>query len=305
MSEQRTTQAAKKTAGLPLRNGVAPSFFIIPAGYRGPLQEFLTARFPEVSGATWISRMARGEVLDERNHAMQPETLCRPNSKISYYREVETEFRIPFEENILHVDEHLLVVDKPHFLPVTPGGRFLQETLLVRLRQKTGLAHLTPIHRLDRETAGVMLFSHNPATRGIYQSLFQQRAVAKVYEALAGRLSGVTFPLTYRSRMVEGTPFFRMREVPGEANSETIVTTLEQRGDLVLYRLEPLTGRKHQLRLHLASLGIPILNDAFYPDALPCKADDVSAPLKLLARSVAFTDPLSGVARYYASARQL
>ena len=305
MSEQRTTQGKKQTVGLPLRKGVAPSFFIIPAGYRGPLLELLTERFPAVASATWINRMARGEVLDERNHAMQPESLCRPNSKISYYREVETEFRIPFAEHILHVDEHLLVVDKPHFLPVTPTGRFLQESLLVRLRQKTGLAHLTPIHRLDRETAGVMLFSHNPATRGIYQSLFQQRAVAKVYEALAGRLPGVTFPFTYRSRMVDGTPFFRMREVPGEANSETIVTALEQRGDHVLYRLEPLTGRKHQLRLHLASLGIPILNDAFYPDALPCKADDVSAPLKLLARSVAFTDPLSGAARHYASSRQL
>jgi tRNA pseudouridine32 synthase/23S rRNA pseudouridine746 synthase len=115
----------------------------------------------------------------------------------------------------------------------------------------------------------------------------------------------VTFPLTYRSRMVDGTPFFRMREVAGEVNSETVITPLEQHGAHVLYQLEPVTGRKHQLRLHLASLGIPIVNDAFYPDALPCKADDVSAPLKLLARSLSFTDPLDGALRYYASARQL
>jgi len=291
--------------GLPMRNGVAPSFVAIPAGCRHPLLDFLIERFPAVAETTWIARIERGEVLDDRHNVLRADSQCRPNTKVFYYRELEAETRIPFDEIILHIDDDLLVVDKPHFLPVTPSGRFLQETLLVRLRQKTGLAHLTPIHRLDRETAGVMLFSHNPATRGIYQSLFQQRAVSKVYEALAGPLPGAVFPLVYRSRMVDGTPFFRMQEAPGVANSETIITPLEQRGDQVLYQLEPVTGRKHQLRLHLSSLGIPIVNDAFYPDALPCKADDVSAPLKLLARSVAFTDPLSGAARYYASARQL
>jgi tRNA pseudouridine32 synthase/23S rRNA pseudouridine746 synthase len=305
MDEVRIAGHETPAGGLPMRNGVAPSFVAIPAGCRRPLLDFLLERFPAVTGATWIARIERGEVLDDRYNVLRPDSLCRPNTKVFYYRELEAETRIPFDEIILHIDDDLLVVDKPHFLPVTPSGRFLQETLLVRLRQKTGLAHLTPIHRLDRETAGVMLFSHNPATRGIYQSLFQQRAVSKVYEALAGPLPGVAFPLVYRSRMVDGTPFFRMREAPGVANSETVITPLEQRGDQVLYQLEPITGRKHQLRLHLSSLGIPIVNDAFYPDALPCKADDVSAPLKLLARSVAFTDPLSGAARYYASSRQL
>lgn len=305
MAEGPPARREQGAGGLPVRNGVAASFVAIPADCRRGLLDFLLERFPAVDGATWIARIARGEVLDERNNVMRADTPCRPNTKVFYYRELDAETPIPFEETILHQDAHLLVVDKPHFLPVVPSGRFLQETLLVRLRRKTGLMDLTPIHRLDRETAGVMLFSHNPATRGIYQSLFQQRAILKEYEALAGTLRGVTFPLTYRSRMVDGTPFFRMREAPGEANSETVITPLEQRGEHVLYRLEPLTGRKHQLRLHMASLGIPIVNDAFYPDALPCKGDDLSTPLKLLARSLRFTDPLDGAARHFTSLRQL
>ncbi len=164
---------------------------------------------------------------------------------------------------------------------------------------------LTPIHRLDRETAGVVIFSRREASRGTYQSLFQKRSVAKVYEALAAPLAGARFPLLHQSRMVEGEPFFRMREVPGEPNSETVIEVIEARGELVLYRLRPHTGRQHQLRVHLSALGIPILNDAFYPDALPCKGDDFSRPLQLLARSIAFADPLTSAPRYFESARRL
>jgi tRNA pseudouridine32 synthase/23S rRNA pseudouridine746 synthase len=198
--------------------------------------------------------------------------------RIWYYRELDEETPIPFEERILFQDEHLLVVDKPHFLPMIPTGRFLHETLLVRLKRKLELPHLTPIHRLDRETAGVVIFSHNLATRGTYQSMFQKRSIRKVYEALAPALEGRDFPFTYRSRMVDGEKFFVMKEEEGEPNSETLVELIERRGGLARYRLHPHTGRKHQLRLHLASLGVPILNDDFYPVALPCKGDDFSSP---------------------------
>lgn len=288
-----------------MRDGVSPSYLWLPAGQWTNLLEFLVERFPDVGVDVWMSRMARGEVVDADGHRLAPASPYRRGMRIFYYREIEQETPIPFEEHILHLDNDILVADKPHFLPVIPSGRFLHETLLVRLKRRTGLQHLTPIHRIDRETAGIVVFSHNPDTRGTYQSMFQKRVMTKVYEALAGTLAGADYPFTYRSRMVEGTPFFRMREVAGTPNSETRIDLLASRGDVSLYRLHPLTGRKHQLRVHLASLGIPILNDAFYPEAQPCKADDLSRPLKLLARSIAFQDPISGQERHFESARTL
>jgi tRNA pseudouridine32 synthase/23S rRNA pseudouridine746 synthase len=293
------------TAPLPLRDGIAPSYVWLPAGAWSYLLDFLVQRFPHIDADTWKARMARGEVVDAQGQRLVPDSPYRHGMCVFYYRELEGETPIPYEEIILHQDAHLLVVDKPHFLPVTPSGRFLHETLLVRLKRKTGLSHLTPIHRLDRETAGVIVFSHRPDTRGLYQALFREKAVTKIYEAFAPHLPGATFPFTYRSRLVRGQAFFRTEEAAGEPNSETQIDVLARHGEFSLYALRPITGKKHQLRVHLASLGIPIVNDAFYPEALPCKGDDFSLPLQLLARSIAFTDPVSGQARLFASTRQL
>jgi tRNA pseudouridine32 synthase/23S rRNA pseudouridine746 synthase len=290
---------------LPMRDGVAPSYLYLPEGQWPDLITFMAARFPDVTEASWRERMARHEVVDGDGKVLAPHSAFKRGLRIFYYRELEAETPIPFKEEILFMDQHLVVVDKPHFLPMIPTGRFLHETLLVRLKAQLELPHLTPIHRLDRETAGVVIFSHNLDTRGKYQSMFQKRVVKKVYEALAGPIAGRDFPFTYKSRMVDGDKFFVMREEEGEPNSETLIEVLERRGDIVRYRLHPHTGRKHQLRLHLSSLGAPILNDAFYPVALPCKGDDFSAPLQLLARSISFDDPLTSQKRTFTSERTL
>jgi len=293
------------SAPLPIRDGVAPSYLWLPQGDWENMLSFLVARFPLVGAADWIDRMARGEVVTGDGVKLHPGSQFRRGMRIFYYRELERETTIPFEEQILFRDEHLVVVDKPHFLPMIPSGRFLQETLLVRLKKKLALDDLSPIHRLDRETAGVVIFSVQQGSRGAYQSLFQKREVEKVYEALAAPLTGRDFPFVYRSRMVEGEPFFRMQEVEGEPNSETVIDVIERRADATLYRLRPHTGRKHQLRVHMAALGVPIINDPFYPVALPCKQDDVSQPLQLLARAIAFIDPLTGQRRQFESLRAL
>ena len=291
---------------LPDVDGVAPSRQTLPAGGRwATVLDFLSERHAAVGAQVWAARMREGRVVDEAGQRLTPESPYRAGACVYYYREPARETRVPFEERILHQDEHLLVADKPHFLAVAPAGRFLRETLLVRLKKRTGLDTLAPVHRLDRETAGLVVFSVNPSTRGAYASLFQRREVSKVYEALSRVRPALDFPFTRRSRIVAGEPFFVMKEVEGEPNSETRVDVLRTRADGTLYEARPLTGRKHQVRLHLAALGAPILNDRFYPEVLKEAPEDFDAPLKLLARAVAFRDPLTGRERYFESEREL
>jgi len=292
-------------APLPFIEGVGPSCQWLPAGPWKTVLDFFKEQYPHVHATTWKARMAKGQVLDETGRRVDEETAFRVGACIFYYRELEDEPPIPFRERVLYQDEHILVADKPHFLPVIPSGRFLQETLLVRLRKQLANEALTPIHRLDRETAGVVLFSLNSKIRGEYTALFRDRQVRKVYEALAPTLEEPDFPITRRSRVVQGEPFFRMKEVSGVANSETHISVISTRGSVSLYQLLPITGRKHQLRLHLAALGIPVINDKLYPALTPTPDDDFSKPLKLLAKSISFRDPLSGREHYFESSTQL
>ncbi|MFC7861556.1 RluA family pseudouridine synthase [Arthrobacter koreensis] len=279
---------------LPVRNGVNATRLRLPA--EGPWTtafDYVLERFGHVNPQGIADRFDRGEVVSIGGVPLDRTTPLTEHTFIWYYRELPPEERLPVEINILHQDENLLVVDKPHFLPTTPGGMYVAESALVRLRVALGIPDLIPMHRLDRMTAGVLLFSTNPDTRGKYQVLFEKRRIEKEYEAVAPVRSDLELPAIVRSRMIKSRTYLLAQEVPGEPNAETRVELMEQSGGFGRYRLLPHTGKTHQLRVHMASLGIGILNDPFYPVLLEQAPDDFSKPLQLLARSIQFTDPLT------------
>ena len=282
-------------------DGLAASTLQLPPGAWPTVLDCLCERFPAVTRAQWLARMARGRVVDNAGRRVTANTPHRVGLEVHYYREVPDEPPIPFEEVVLHADADLLVADKPHFLPVAPTGAHAHETLLGRLVRRTGNPALAPLHRIDRETAGLVLFSTNPNSRAQYQALFRERRLEKHYEAIARPLPGVAFPSTRCSRMVAGEPFFRMQEVEGPANSETRIDVAAREDGRWRYALIPVTGRKHQLRVHMAALGAPIANDRLYPSVRPRATGDYSAPLQLLAKRVSFIDPISGLERGFSS----
>jgi len=267
--------------------------------------DFLVQRFPQQPRALWMQRMAQGDVVDEHGGAVGVERAYQARLRLYYYRSIDAEPRIPFDEAVLHQDAHLVVVDKPHFLPVVPSGRYLQETVLVRLKRKLGIDALVPLHRIDRDTAGLVLFSVQPETRGVYHALFREHRIRKTYEAIAPYRGDLALPLTRSSRMVESAHFMQQCEVAGEPNTTTHIRLLETRGDWARYELEPVTGHRHQLRVHMNALGLPILGDGIYPHLTPEGHTDTARPLQLLARTIVFTDPLTGQARQFDTHRRL
>jgi tRNA pseudouridine32 synthase/23S rRNA pseudouridine746 synthase len=291
------------TVPLPVRDGVGPSVIVLPRGHWHTILDFLDEKFPQVSRQEIIARMQRGDIRDANGAAVCADARYRAEIKLYYYREIIDEIRLPFMEEVLFEDELLVVADKPHFLPVTPGGRYLQETLLVRLKRKLGIDALAPMHRIDRETAGLVVFTKQSATRGRYQSLFERREVFKMYEAWAGWREGLALPMIYRSRIEQGHHFMRMQESdsPSEPNSETLISLIDRAGPFGRYALTPKTGKKHQLRLHLAALGIPIVNDQIYPIHRPSVEEDFSRPLQLLAAQISFNDPVTGAPREFST----
>ena len=286
-------------------SGLPASRLQLPAGAWATVLDCLCAHFPRTTRESWEDRMSRGRVLDAAGGRIAPTHPFRPGLEIRYFRAPGPELPDPFEETIVHADAHLVVVDKPHFLAVAPTGSYLEQTLLARLVRRLANTELAPLHRIDRDTAGLVAFSADPASRGSYQALWRQGRIEKSYECIAAPLPGLAFPLVRRTRLGRGEPFHRMRELPGAPNSETRIQVLERGAGEWRYRLSPTTGRKHQLRVHMSALGAAIRNDPLYPQLSERHVGDFERPLQLLARSLAFDDPLDGRPRCFSSTRTL
>jgi tRNA pseudouridine32 synthase/23S rRNA pseudouridine746 synthase len=319
---------------LPVRNGVNATRLRLPdAGPWETALDYMMHRWGHIDPQGIEDRFDAGEIVGEAGVVLDRTTPLQNHTFIWYYRTLPAETRIPVELSILHQDDHLLVVDKPHFLPTTPGGTYIQESALVRLRNQLGLPDLIPMHRLDRMTAGILLLSTNPETRGKYQVLFEKRQVQKEYECVSAAdpapgHPAVDFPVVVRNRMTKSRSYLLAEVIDGEPNAETRIErlrTFDAAGTdagrdvsdtsgsgpdggsrhRALYRLEPHSGKTHQLRVHMASLGLGIVNDAFYPELLDKAPDDYTKPLQLLARGIRFVDPISGLPVEYRSGLNL
>ncbi|WP_094979446.1 pseudouridine synthase [Rhodococcus pyridinivorans] len=292
-------------APLPVRDGLNPTRLRLPENPSWEtIAEFLLTRFPNDT-ARIAEKIESGEVVVQDGTAVTFSTPYVPREFVYLYRDPPAEPRVPFEIDVLHRDENLLVVDKPHFLATTPRGSWVTETAVVRLRKDLDLPELSPVHRLDRLTAGVLVFTVRREARRAYQMLFDRRLVEKEYEAIASAAPRLDFPREVRSRIVKERGVLQAREVDGPVNAVTSIELVDTADDRARYRLRPETGRTHQLRVHMNSLGIPILGDNLYPEVYELEPQDYSNPLQLLARSLSFHDPITGRPTRFVSRRNL
>ena len=280
----------------------SPSLVFLPKAKFETVLEFLVDRFPQVSKDLWLDRMSRGKVSFQDGELVDETTAYRWECKLQYFREVEEEKEIPFHETVLYEDEHIIIADKPHFLPVHPAGQFIEQTLLSRLQKKLDLPELVCAHRLDRMTAGLIILCKKEKTRALYNQLFQDCAIKKTYEAIGLTPESGEKSWLIQNRLVESDPWFLMKASDqGKVNSESFIEIIDERDGLAKFRLEPKTGKKHQLRVHMLCLGSAILNDLFYPKLYPAGEDDYDKPMQLLARRLEFIDPVTGEERQFES----
>lgn len=294
----------------PLRQGVGASRAYLPKINPTPVSIFayLCEKFSQVTSDVWRQRFFEQMVLDEQGIPLAMDTPYQHGRTIYYYKAVANEPVVPFCHQIIFENENLLVVDKPHFLTVAPAGRYVEQTLLSRLKNATQNPDLSPIHRLDRETAGLILFSKNPASRAFYQSLFAEQQIHKIYHAIAPFRADLALPCDLSLHLQRGEPFYTMTinpDAPPNTHTHIERIAISDDGRFAKYRLSPSTGKLHQLRVHLNHLGIPICNDSFYPVVRHKADDDFSKPLQLLAKTLEFVDPLTGERHYFESPQEL
>lgn len=292
---------------LPLRDGIDPVRTRLPADARGTVLDWMCGRFPHAAGAL-RRQCAEGLLVLADGTPVTPATPALPGIDVWGYRDLPEETPVPFDMPILHKDADIVVVDKPPFLATAPRGGRVAETALVRLRRELGDEHLAPAHRLDRLTSGVLLFTRRPEVRAAYQTPFAERRVGKIYEALAPLSPAVTPPVVRRSRIVKERGRLQAREMGGTPDAETLVESVVPVAGMPgigRYTLRPTTGRTHQLRVHMAALGVPILGDPLYPTVWPDGPDDFTRPLALVARELRFLDPIGGDERGFVSRRAL
>ncbi len=288
-----------------------PSEITLPPVNQGwdNLYQFVCSQFPRIAPEIWAARFRDGKIHWHNGSVVSSDTPFLPSRRLCYYREVVTEPVVAAAHQIIYQDSHILLACKPHGLPVIPGGEFVNECLLERLRRDTGLADIAPVHRLDRDTAGLVLFSVNPHSRAAYYQLFAQGQIEKTYQAVATlpeALQQTPLPQQFelQNRLEKSQPRFLMQVVAGEANAHSTLSLVARQAQLGLFQLTPHTGKTHQLRLHMLAIGCPILFDPYYPELLP-KAQTLAGPLQLLAQQLQFIDPISGQPHHFCSPRQL
>ncbi|QFU21187.1 pseudouridine synthase [Shewanella eurypsychrophilus] len=285
------------------------SYVVLPESVadKPTVLSFLVERFNQIGSDVWRERIIDGKVHWRDGSLIAVDTPFIPRARVYYYREVKAETKVPFEEKVLYQDEQIILAFKPHFLALHPSGNFVNECLINRLRMKTGIETLVPAHRLDRATAGIVLIIVQPEARTQYHDLFKNQQITKEYQALAkltpellakNQQGELQLPLhwTVKNRMVKGEPSFTMQVVDGESNTHSEISLIDIKGDIGLFKLSPITGRTHQLRVHMQSLGMSILNDRCYPQLQPKSDDDYTRPLKLVAKRLKFQDPVTGIA---------
>ncbi|GAA3528830.1 RluA family pseudouridine synthase [Aeromicrobium panaciterrae] len=266
--------------------------------------EWLHHRLPE---RVDVAGMLAGErfVYDDLRPVADGDSYT-PHTFVWFHRDLVDEAEVPGEIHVVHRDKRLIVVDKPAFLSSIPRGRHVRQSVVVRLRDELGLPELSPLHRLDRVTSGLLLLATQRRWRGPYQTLFQDNLVTKTYRALAPVRPDLELPVTVSNHIVKRRGSWQVEVVPGESpNAETSIELESFSDGCGVYRLSPRTGRTHQLRRHMNDLGIPIVNDPLYPVVQDIEVDNFGHPLQLLAAELSFTDPVDGSPREFRAVRDI